>query len=50
MDLDPGSIESVKAERFGQIFEDGNFVSGTTGADNNWAKGYFTDGDKLCEE
>merc|ERR1712032_1478461 len=41
MDLDPGTMDSVRAGPFGQLFRPDNFVFGQTGAGNNWAKGHY---------
>ena len=40
MDLEPGTMDSVRAGPYGQIFRPDNFVFGQTGAGNNWAKGH----------
>ena len=37
MDLEPGTMDSVRAGPYGQIFRPDNFVFGQTGAGNNWA-------------
>ena len=37
----PGTMDSVRAGPFGQLFRPDNFVFGQTGAGNNWAKGHF---------
>jgi tubulin beta len=42
MDLEPGTMDSVRAGPFGQLFRPDNFVFGQTGAGNNWAKGHYT--------
>jgi tubulin beta len=39
VDLEPGTLDTVKAGPFGDLFRPDNFVSGSTGAGNNWAKG-----------
>ena len=39
MDLEPGTMDSVRAGPYGQIFRPDNFVFGQTGAGNNWASG-----------
>merc|ERR1711977_13415 len=44
MDLEPGTMDSVRAGPFGQLFRPDNFVFGQTGAGNNWAKGHYTEG------
>ena len=38
MDFEPGTMDSVRAGPFGQLFRPDNFVFGQTGAGNNWAK------------
>ena len=45
MDLEPGTMDSVRAGPFGQLFRPDNFVFGQTGAGNNWAKGHYTEGE-----
>ena len=49
MDLEPGTMDSVRAGRFGQLFRPDNFVFGQTGAGNNWAKGHYTEGAELID-
>merc|ERR1711957_797327 len=49
MDLEPGTMDSVRAGPFGQLFRPDNFVFGQTGADNNWAKGHYTEGAELID-
>jgi hypothetical protein len=44
LDLEPGTMDSVRAGPFGQLFRPDNFVFGQTGAGNNWAKGHYTEG------
>ena len=44
MDLEPGTMDSVRSGPFGQIFRPDNFVFGQSGAGNNWAKGHYTEG------
>ena len=48
MDLEPGTMDSVRAGPFGQLFRPDNFVFGQTGAGNNWAKGHYTEGNLLA--
>ncbi len=38
-DLEPGTIDCIRASCYGQLFRPDNFVFGTSGAGNNWAKG-----------
>merc|ERR1712039_1077311 len=49
MDLEPGTMDSVRAGPFGQLFRPDNFVFGQTGAGNNWAKGHYTEGAELID-
>uniref|UniRef100_A0A4X2KE53 Tubulin beta 4B class IVb n=1 Tax=Vombatus ursinus TaxID=29139 RepID=A0A4X2KE53_VOMUR len=43
VDLEPGTMDSVRSGPFGQIFRPDNFVFGQSGAGNNWAKGHYTE-------
>lgn len=38
VDLEPGTMDSVRSGPFGQIFRPDNFIFGQSGAGNNWAK------------
>ena len=38
VDLEPGTMDSVRSGPYGQIFRPDNFTFGQTGAGNNWAK------------
>ena len=38
-----GTMDSVRAGPFGQLFRPDNFVFGQTGAGNNWAKASWRD-------
>lgn len=49
-DLEPGTLDVVRASPLGSIFKPDNIVSGNSGAGNNWAKGYYTDGAELAEQ
>ena len=46
VDLEPGTMDSVRAGPMGKIFRPDNFVFGQSGAGNNWAKGHYTEGEK----
>ncbi|KAF0755420.1 tubulin beta chain [Aphis craccivora] len=41
VDLEPGTMDSVRSGPFGQLFRPDNFVFGQSGAGNNWAKGAY---------
>ena len=45
VDLEPGTMDSVRSGPFGAIFRPDNFVFGQSGAGNNWAKGHYTEGE-----
>ncbi|VAI44285.1 unnamed protein product [Triticum turgidum subsp. durum] len=48
MDLEPGTMDSLRSGPYGQIFRPDNFVFGQSGAGNNWAKGHYTEGFQVC--
>ena len=39
VDLEPGTMDSVRSGPLGTLFRPDNFVFGQNGAGNNWAKG-----------
>ena len=47
VDLEPGTMDSVRSGPYGQVFRPDNFVFGQSGAGNNWAKGHYTEGGYL---
>ena len=49
MDLEPGTMDSVRSGPYGQVFRPDNFIFGQTGAGNNWAKGHYTEGAELID-
>ncbi|XP_017083177.1 tubulin beta chain isoform X2 [Drosophila eugracilis] len=49
IDLEPGTMDSVRASPMGQLFRPDNFVYGQSGAGNNWAKGHYTEGAELID-
>ena len=49
LDLEPGTMGSVKAGPYGQLFRPDNFVFGMNGASNNWAKRNYTEGAELID-
>ncbi|KHN99105.1 beta-tubulin [Metarhizium album ARSEF 1941] len=49
VDLEPGTMDAVRAGPFGQLFRPDNFVFGQSGAGNNWAKGHYTEGAELVD-
>jgi len=49
VDLEPGTIDVIKASEIGPLFKPDNMVFGSNGAGNNWAKGHYTEGAELVE-
>ncbi|XP_012879906.1 PREDICTED: tubulin beta chain-like [Dipodomys ordii] len=49
VDLEPGTLDSVRSGRFGQSFRPDNFTYGQIGSGNNWAKGHYTEGAEMVE-
>jgi len=49
VDLEPGTMDAVRAGPFGHLFRPDNFIFGQTGAGNNWAKGHYTEGAELID-
>ena len=49
VDLEPGTMDSVRSGPYGRIFRPDNFVFGQSGAGNNWAKGHYTEGAELVD-
>merc|ERR1740122_129989 len=50
VDLEPGTLDVIKASPMGRLFKPDNSVMGSAGAGNNWAKGHYTEGAELVEE
>ena len=50
VDLEPGTLDVIKASPMGKMFKPDNFVFGASGAGNNWAKGHYTEGAELIDE
>ncbi|OQV19177.1 Tubulin beta-4 chain [Hypsibius exemplaris] len=49
VDLEPGTMDSIRSSEYGQLFRPDNFVFGQSGAGNNWAKGHYTEGADLID-
>uniref|UniRef100_A0A1I8ESL8 Tubulin beta chain n=3 Tax=Wuchereria bancrofti TaxID=6293 RepID=A0A1I8ESL8_WUCBA len=49
VDLEPGTMDSVRNSPYGKLFRPDNFVFGQSGAGNNWAKGHYTEGAELID-
>ncbi|KAL4707179.1 hypothetical protein ACJJTC_018914 [Scirpophaga incertulas] len=49
VDLEPSTMDAVRAGPFGGLFRPDNIVYSASGAGNNWAKGHLTEGADLLE-
>jgi len=50
VDLEPGTVDVVKASSMGKLFKPDNMIFGSNGAGNNWAKGHYTEGAELVDQ
>lgn len=50
IDLEPGTMDTIRNGKNGKLFRPDTFVSGQSGAGNNWAKGYYTEGAELVDQ
>ena len=50
LDLEPNVIDACRTKMYGSLFKPDNFVKGITGAGNNWAKGFLTEGNEIIEQ
>lgn len=49
VDLEPGTIDNVKASKVGNLFRPDNYIFGQSSAGNVWAKGHYTEGAELVD-
>ncbi|GBE88546.1 Tubulin beta-2 chain [Sparassis crispa] len=49
VDLEQGVCDRIRASKMGALFRPDTFVNGDSGAGNNWAKGFYTEGAELVE-
>ncbi|KZP01349.1 beta-tubulin [Calocera viscosa TUFC12733] len=50
IDLEPAVTDNIRAGPLGQLFRPDTFVTGESGAGNNWAKGHYTEGAELIDQ
>jgi len=50
VDLEPGTIDVIKASHYGKAYKPDAMVFGANGAGNNWAKGHYTEGAELVDD
>ncbi|KAI0806136.1 beta-tubulin 2 [Irpex lacteus] len=49
VDLEEGVTNRIRSGKIGQLFRPDTFVTGNSGAGNNWAKGFYTEGAELID-
>lgn len=49
VDLEPGTMDTVRSGPFGRLFHPDSYFIGHGGAANNWAKGHYTEGAEICD-
>ncbi|GAA5892007.1 hypothetical protein JCM8208_002967 [Rhodotorula glutinis] len=49
VDLEPGTMDVIRASPMGELFRPDNFVHAQSSAGNNWAKGHYTEGAELVD-
>lgn len=49
VDLEPQTMDSVRAGPYGQLFRPDNYVFSQSGAGNCWAKGHYTEGTEIID-
>jgi len=49
LDLEPGTLDSLRGSTYGKIYRPDNFIHGQNGAANSWAKGHYTEGAVLVD-
>jgi tubulin beta len=50
VDLECGTMDTLKQSKFGKMFRPDNMVFAKNGAGNNWAKGHYTEGAELVDK
>jgi tubulin beta len=49
LDLEPGTLDSIRSGHLGTLFRSDNFICGHSGTGNVWAKGFYTQGAQIIE-
>ncbi|KAK1221956.1 Tubulin beta-2 chain, partial [Marasmius sp. AFHP31] len=49
IDLEAGVCNKLKSSPIGKLFRPDSFITAESGAGNNWAKGYYTEGAELVD-
>ena len=48
--MEPGIADMMQSSPIGTVFRPDSFITGQSGAGNNWAKGFYTEGAELIEQ
>ncbi|CAL1716087.1 unnamed protein product [Somion occarium] len=49
IDLEAGVCDRIRGGKIGSLFRPDTFITGNSGAGNNWAKGFYTEGAELID-
>ncbi|KAM0748504.1 tubulin/FtsZ family protein [Meredithblackwellia eburnea MCA 4105] len=49
VDLEPSTIDALKGSKLGGLYKPSNYLNGQSGAGNNFAKGFYTEGAELVD-
>lgn len=49
VDLEPATLDAIRSGPLGHIYRPDNLIGGQSGAGNNWAKGFYTEGAEIME-
>ncbi|KAI9506693.1 Tubulin beta chain (Beta tubulin) [Coemansia spiralis] len=49
VDLEPGVLEAIRESKYGRLFRPESMINAASGAGNNWAKGFYTEGPELLD-
>ncbi|TFK91416.1 beta-tubulin 2 [Polyporus arcularius HHB13444] len=49
IDLEEGVLDRIRSGPLGKLYRPDTYVAGNSGAGNNWAKGFYTEGAELTE-
>ncbi|PWN53324.1 putative tubulin beta chain [Violaceomyces palustris] len=50
VDLEPGTMDTLRSGPLGKLFRPDNYVNGESGAGNNFSKGFYTEGAELLDQ
>ena len=47
--MEPATLDAIRSGPLGHVYRPDNLISGESGAGNNWAKGFYTEGAELMD-